>query len=66
MADLLLIGKDYVPYHTHPVFTLGFNAYGTPAQEHCHYSGVAAQAWDRGLECAMRAARWNDLNVGQD
>lgn len=58
---LTKIAKSYAPYDGHEAFGEGFVAYqhgrhanpydGRPAD------GVAAQAWDRGSEAAMRYAR---------
>jgi hypothetical protein len=53
--------NDYAPYHTMPEFDQGITDYmshrfdnpygGKPRQ------GLAAQAWDRGSEYAMRVIR---------
>jgi hypothetical protein len=40
-------------------FTIGFMDYGKNAHE-CHSGGVSGQAYDRGLECAMRRTRNNE------
>ena len=63
-ARLTEIVAEYAPYDTLPAFGEGFVAHqsrkyqnpydGQPAQ------GVAAQAWDRGLEAAARYARGDD------
>jgi hypothetical protein len=66
MSSLPMIAKEYAPYHTLPAFTAGFRSYGTVYQERNPYDGMNAQAWDRGLECGMRVARWTDRNVGLD
>ena len=51
---------DYAPYHTFPAFDEGITAY-TEGRFENPYSdprqGVAAQAWDRGSEYAMRVTR---------
>ena len=47
--------ERYAPYHTMPEFAEGYADY-----QHCKYrefDGVAAQAYDRGAECAMRRQR---------
>jgi hypothetical protein len=56
---------DYTPYHTFPEFNHGIDDYmegrfsnpydGNPRQ------GVAAQAWDRGSEYAMRVIRHSNI-----
>jgi hypothetical protein len=71
---LPIIAKEYAPYDTLPEFAEGFLAYGKTWQNPYDESrsasfwheGHKAQAWDRGLECAARCARWASLNVGQD
>ena len=65
------IVKSYEPYDTHEAFGEGFVAYQCGTYNNPH-SGVAAQAWDRGLEAASRWQReqmkqfdWgNDPSVG--
>ncbi len=48
---------DYDPYHLMPQFWEGFSAYRKRFFG-CPYMGDAnGQAWDRGLEAAMRIAR---------
>jgi hypothetical protein len=67
MTDLPLLAKEYAPYDTLPEFALGYAAYGTSAMcpfDGPQFKGYQAQAWDRGLECAMRVQRWIDRNVG--
>ncbi len=55
--DLLAqIKQDYAPYHLYPDFLIGFHAYERGDYRN-PYEGVAAQAWDRGLECGMRYRR---------
>lgn len=59
--ELADIAHEYAPYHRMTPFWHG--AHGRKVE----YSGVAAQAYDRGLECAMRVARhneWIESNVG--
>jgi hypothetical protein len=48
------IGR-YAPYHSYPEFKEGYEAY-LSSDWHCPYDlkSVSAQAWDRGLECALR------------
>jgi hypothetical protein len=49
---------DYAPYHTLPAFDDGITAYMDGRHDNPH-DGVAAQAWDRGLEYAMRVVRFS-------
>ena len=42
----------YAPYHTLPAFTLGYDDYRRRSLRH-NLTGVEAQAYDRGAECAM-------------
>jgi hypothetical protein len=53
--------ERYAPYHTFPEFEEGFNAYNAGCS-YTLYENVAAQAWDRGVECAMRRWRQADLD----
>jgi hypothetical protein len=55
--------EDYRPYHQLPAFDEGItdymegryrNPYDSP------FDGVAAQAWDRGSEYAMRVVRYSN------
>lgn len=48
--------EDYAPYHTMPEFEAGMEAYAK-GNYRCPYQGIGEQAWDRGLEYAMRKAR---------
>jgi hypothetical protein len=50
--------EDYRPYNTFPEFMEGYAAYAKGVWQ-CPYENVPAQAWDRGLEYAMRLNRWN-------
>ena len=52
------IVKGYAPYNTMITFKAGFEAYQCGIYQ-CPFdpNSVAAQAWDRGLEAAMRASR---------
>jgi hypothetical protein len=59
--------NEYRPYDTLPAFDRGFadyerGYYGNPF-DGCRNpgAGVNAQAWDRGLECAMK---WNNRRDG--
>lgn len=66
--DTAAIKAEYAPYHTMPAFTFGYDCYDLGIYE-SGFTGVAAQAFDRGLEAAMqvaRAARWVEQNVGQN
>ena len=49
--------SEYAPYHVMPAFQQGMADYA--ASRRAELSGVAGQAYDRGLECAMRTARAN-------
>jgi len=49
---------DYAPYHTFPEFDDGITAYMEGRHDNPH-DGVAAQAWDRGSEYAMRVVRFS-------
>jgi hypothetical protein len=50
---------DYAPYHTFPAFEHGVRSQGDSAYDNPYHNDSAnAQAWDRGLEYAMRCARW--------
>ena len=51
---------DYAPYHTFPAFDRGIDDYmsGRFENPYCDpRQGLAAQAWDRGSEYAMRVVR---------
>jgi len=48
--------RTYAPYDKLPAFAEGVKAY-TQRRFDNPYEGVDAQAWDRGLEHAMRIAR---------
>jgi hypothetical protein len=48
---------DYAPYHKSSEFNRGIADYAAGRFTN-PYVGVAAQAWDRGLEYAMRVARF--------
>jgi hypothetical protein len=51
------LAEEYHPYHTFPAFQKGAEDY----MDHVHTcpftNGLDVQAWDRGLECAMRFTR---------
>jgi hypothetical protein len=53
------IRSSYAPYDKMPEFEDGFRAWGTPEfiRLSFRHSGVAAQAFDRGAEAAMRVQR---------
>lgn len=53
---LSAIVRSYEPYCTHEAFGEGLVAYQHGRYGNPH-EGVAAQAWDRGLEAGMRYAR---------
>ena len=50
---------DYAPYHTFPEFDQGIDDYMSGRFDN-PYDGVAAQAWDRGSEYAMRVVRYSN------
>jgi hypothetical protein len=51
------LAHEYRPYHEMPAFQKGAEAYMDRNYE-CPYSdGLRVQAWDRGMECAMRFTR---------
>lgn len=56
------VHEDYAPYHTHQAFAQGVAAHGSADYRSrevlAALDGVALQAWDRGLEYAMRVAAW--------
>jgi hypothetical protein len=57
------VPTDYAPYHTLPAFNEGITDYMEWRFNNPYTAsgdGVNAQAWDRGLEYAMRVVRWND------
>jgi hypothetical protein len=51
------IADDYRPYNTIPAFYLGIADYQTGIFERHYARDLDQQAWDRGLECAMRFER---------
>lgn len=53
-----MIKAEYAPYHKMREFQQGYDAYmnGNMWNEH-DCEGVAAQAWDRGANAAMRISR---------
>jgi len=53
--------EDYRPYNVMPEFMTGYRAYchGNYRCPH-NLNSVATQAWDRGLDYAMRLSRWNE------
>jgi hypothetical protein len=53
--------EDYRPYNVMPEFTQGIEDYTNGRHENPHgTTNVAAQAWDRGSEYAMRVVRYNE------
>ena len=55
--------EDYAPYHTMPAFDEGITAYMSGTHENPYSDpkqGLAAQAWDRGSEYAMRVVRYSN------
>lgn len=64
--DTAAIKSTYAPYHTMPAFQFGYDCYALNIYK-SGFTGVAAQAFDRGLDCAARVARaqhWIEQNVG--
>jgi hypothetical protein len=55
-VQIFKLQGEYAPYDRMPEFQEGAEAYRN-CRTLCRYSGVQAQAWDRGAEYAMRAAR---------
>jgi hypothetical protein len=53
------IAAEYAPYHTMTAFAKGTSAYMNRVFDNPYSieQGVKAQAWDRGLEAAMRFTR---------
>lgn len=62
------IKAEYAPYHTMSAFRSGYENYMNGLfGDSPYHKGVAAQAYDRGQEAAMkvkRADRWVEQNVG--
>lgn len=55
------IAKTYAPYHTLPAFWQGVDDYENHTMRHRdEYQGVDGQAYDRGLNAAMRWLRGDD------
>jgi hypothetical protein len=54
------VPTDYAPYHTMPEFDAGVADYGCGSPPLESLGGVRQQAYDRGLEYAMRVVRWNE------
>lgn len=54
----------YAAYYNMPEFELGFWDYNQGVNQSDRLSGVAAQAYDRGAECAMRRARASEKYRG--
>jgi hypothetical protein len=55
--------SDYQPYDQFPEFNQGIDDYMSGRFENPYSDprqGVAAQAWDRGSEYAMRVVRYNN------
>ncbi len=64
--DTDALKAEYAPYHTMFAFHQGLEDYGT-FRRSVQVTGVDQQAYDRGLEAAMRikrATRWIEQNVG--
>jgi hypothetical protein len=53
---LKVLRAEYAPYDTMPEFEVGFYAYRCGIYD-LGWENVAAQAFDRGLECASRFDR---------
>jgi hypothetical protein len=61
MTNRMPLASGYAPYTKHPAFTQGVAAYAAGAYA-SPYAGnsVEAQAWDRGLEFAMKLNQWQE------
>jgi hypothetical protein len=67
--DAKAIRAEYAPYHTMPEFERAYMIELTNGVHETHHRDVAAQAYDRGCEAAMRvlkAAYWIEHNVGSN
>jgi hypothetical protein len=51
------IAAEYAPYHTLPAFAKGAEDYMDSKFDCPFAGGVDGQAWDRGMEAAMRFTR---------
>jgi hypothetical protein len=51
------IAAEYAPYDQMPAFMEGATAYMERRYDQPYGDSVAGQAWDRGMECAMRFTR---------
>jgi hypothetical protein len=62
-AEIEPKAEDYAPYHLYREFNEGYADY-LYGSSTCPYNGnsVAGQAWDRGMEYAMRLKRWTEAN----
>ena len=58
----MLHPSEYAPYNTLPAFDEGITAYMEGNYKN-PYDDVAGQAWDRGLEYAMRVVREGNKNA---
>lgn len=56
-STIVNIAKDYLGFNHVPAFWEGVAAYADGRFTGPYADGFNAQAYDRGLECAMRAAR---------
>ena len=64
--DLILdlIKRHYRPYDTHEEFRRGFSAYQAGNCHNPHKAdSISAQAWDHGVEAAMRYAKESDCRL---
>jgi hypothetical protein len=48
------IAQEYIPYHTLKAFQIGSQDYMDGNYNNPYGDGYEAQAWDRGMEAAMR------------
>jgi hypothetical protein len=59
MTDQLPFPDDYAPYHRYPSFDDGARAYERQNFTNPYIGdSFNAQAWERGLEYAMRLEQW--------
>jgi len=54
---MIYLWAEYAPYHLMPEFEYGYDDYGSGSPPLESLGGIRQQAYDRGLECAMRAIR---------
>ena len=55
MQQVAFAARVYAPYDKIPTFWIGYHAYSRNVRH--QFSGVEEQAYDRGMELAMKLAR---------